>query len=172
MASGDSVIVKIDGDDSGFRKSLEGIGDVAQKGLGIVTKGVAAAGAALVTATGYAVNFANNVKKASNDFQAATGIAGEAAQGFEDAMLRIYNNNFGESLEDISDAMATVAQTTQEMDPSKIEGMTQNALALRDTFGFDIQEQIRAANMLMDQFGVTGEEAFNLIAQGAQGRPG
>ena len=42
------------------------------------------------------------------------------------------------------------------------------SIVLRDTFGFEINETMRAANMLIDQFGMTGEEAFNLIAQGAQ----
>ena len=86
-------------------------------------------------------------------------------------MLRIYNNNFGENMDDIAASMATVAQTSGEVDPTKIEELTQNALMLRDTFGFDIQEQMRAVNMLMDQFGLSGEEAFNLIAQGSAKRP-
>lgn len=137
-------------------------------GLKAIGVGVAAIGAAMVTGIGYAVGFADEVKGAVNDFEASTGIAEAAANGFEDAMLRIYNNNFGEGLEDISAAMATVAQTSGEVDPTKIEELTQNALMLRDTFGFDVQEQMRAVNMLMDQFGMTGEEAFNLIAQGAQ----
>ncbi len=77
-------------------------------------------------------------------------------------------NNYGESLEDVADAMAKVAQNTKETDPSKIKQLTQEALTLRDTFGYDVSESMRAANMLVDQFGLSGEEAFNLIAQGAQ----
>ena len=80
----------------------------------------------------------------------------------------LYKNNYGESLSDIADAMAQVAQTSKETDPSKIQELTQNAIILRDTFGFEVNETMRAANMLMDQFGMTGDEAFNLIAQGAQ----
>lgn len=137
-------------------------------GLKTIGVGVAAIGTAMVAGIGYAVGFADEVKGAMNDFEASTGIAEAAANGFEDAMLRIYNNNFGESMDDIAASMATVAQTSGEVDPTKIEELTQNALMLRDTFGFDIQEQMRAVNMLMDQFGLSGEEAFNLIAQGAQ----
>lgn len=137
-------------------------------GLKTIGVGVAAIGTAMVAGIGYAVGFADEVKGAMNDFEASTGIAEAAANGFEDAMLRIYNNNFGENMDDIAASMATVAQTSGEVDPTKIEELTQNALMLRDTFGFDIQEQMRAVNMLMDQFGLSGEEAFNLIAQGAQ----
>ena len=122
----------------------------------------------MVAGIGYAVGFADEVKSAMNDFESSTGIAEAAAKGFDEAMLNIYNNNFGENMEDIAAAMSTVAQTAKDLDPANIEAMTQNALMLRDTFGYDIQEQMRAVNMLMDQFGMSGEDAFNLIAQGAQ----
>ena len=106
--------------------------------------------------------------KAFNSFQAQTGASTEEMAAFQDQISELYKNNFGESMEDVAEAMAKVAQTTKETDPSKIKDLTQNALILRDTFDFEIDESMRAANMLMDQFGMTGEEAFNLIAQGAQ----
>ena len=152
----------------GLGGKVSSVADALGKGLKTIGVGVAAIGTAMVAGIGYAVGFADEVKGAMNDFEASTGIAEAAANGFEDAMLRIYNNNFGENMDDIAASMATVAQTSGEVDPTKIEELTQNALMLRDTFGFDIQEQMRAVNMLMDQFGLSGEEAFNLIAQGAQ----
>ena len=106
--------------------------------------------------------------EAFNSFQAQTGASTEEMAAFEDQISELYKNNFGESMEDVAESMAKVAQTSKETDPSKIKELTQNALILRDTFGFDIDESMRAANMLIDQFGMTGEEAFNLIAQGAQ----
>ena len=106
--------------------------------------------------------------EAFNTFQTKTGTSAEAMGEFEDQISELYKNNYGESLNDVADAMALVAQTSKETDPSKIQELTKNAIVLRDTFGFEINETMRAANMLMDQFGLTGEEAFNLIAQGAQ----
>lgn len=106
--------------------------------------------------------------QAFNTFQTKTGTSTEAMAEFEDQISELYKNNYGESLNDVADAMAQVAQTSKETDPSKIQELTKNAIVLRDTFGFEINETMRAANMLMDQFGITGDEAFNLIAQGAQ----
>lgn len=106
--------------------------------------------------------------EAFNTFQTKTGTSTEAMAEFEDQISELYKNNYGESLNDVADAMAEVAQTSKETDPSKIQELTKNAIILRDTFGFEINETMRAANMLMDQFGMTGDEAFNLIAQGAQ----
>lgn len=50
-----SVVVKIDGDDSGFKKAMSGIGNVAKKGIGAAVKGITAASAAVVGLTATAV---------------------------------------------------------------------------------------------------------------------
>lgn len=47
--------------------------------------------------------------------------------------------------------------------------MTSAARALSRTYSIDFREAINGANTLMTQFGVTGDEAINLIRQGMQG---
>ena len=47
--------------------------------------------------------------------------------------------------------------------------MTDQARALTDTYGVDFREAINAANILMTQFGQTGEQAMSLIRDGMQG---
>lgn len=106
--------------------------------------------------------------EAMADFQAKTGASTQEISKFKEEIEDLYKQNYGESISDIAEAMAEVKQQTGEIDPSKLKDLTKNAIALRDTFGFDIQESMRAVKMLMDQFGVSGEEAFNLIVQGAQ----
>ncbi len=83
-------------------------------------------------------------------------------------MTSIYNNNYGESFEDIADAMATVKTALGDIGTDELERITQDALVLRDTFDMDVNESIRAVNSMMDQFGITADEAYTLIAQGAQ----
>lgn len=106
--------------------------------------------------------------KALNSLQVQTGMSTKEIAKFSSEMDDLYKNNYGESMEDIADAMAIVAQNSKETDPTKIKDLTKNALMLQKAFDFDVNETMRAANMLIDQFGITGEEAFNLIAQGAQ----
>ncbi len=106
--------------------------------------------------------------KALNSLQVQTGMSTAEVAKFSSEMDDLYKHNYGESMEDIADAMAIVAQNSKETDPTKIKDLTKNALMLQKAFDFDVNETMRAANMLVDQFGVTGEEAFNLIAQGAQ----
>lgn len=140
--------------------------ETAGKWAGGIATAAGAAALALGTA---AVNVATDVDSAMNGFAAATGTAVDELGKYEEAMLNIYNNNFGESFDDIANSMTQIKQVMGEgMGAEELEQMTTNALMLRDTFEFDVAESVRAANSLMDQFGITGEEAYNLIAQGAQ----
>ena len=106
--------------------------------------------------------------QALNTLQVKTGLSSDEMSKFKDEMNDLYKNNYGESLEDIAESFAKVTQNSKETDPSKIKDLVKNAIVLRDSFGYEIPESMRAVNMLIDQFGLTGEEAFNLIAQGTQ----
>lgn len=106
--------------------------------------------------------------KTYDNFQAQTGASTSEMKKFKEEINGIYKAGLGESLQDVADAMAEVKQQTKETDPSKLKELTANAIVLRDTFGMDVKESMRAVNMLMEQFGITGEEAYNLISQGAQ----
>lgn len=103
-----------------------------------------------------------------NDFCAATGTAKEDAEAYRQVMENIYNGNYGEGFEDIAAAMTEIKQQAGDLGADELEKMTTNALTLRDTFDMDVAESTRAATQLMQQFGLTSTEAYNLIAQGAQ----
>ncbi|MEH7416061.1 phage tail tape measure protein [Neobacillus drentensis] len=133
----------------------------------LATGAIAGLGVALVGAGVAGVSMADDLQKALNGLQASTGMTDDEMRGMEDSLKNIYNNNYGESFQDIADSMAIVKQNTG-LTGKELETTTQNALALRDTFEFDVGESTNAANSLMKQFGITSDQAFNLIAQGAQ----
>lgn len=109
-----------------------------------------------------------NLDKAMNQFSASTGVAKDDLKGYEDVLKNIYGNNYGDSFEDIAQAMGNVKQQMGDLTGEELQRVTENAFALRDTFDFDVNESVRSAKMMMDQFGIASDEAFNLIAQGAQ----
>lgn len=127
---------------------------------------------ATVTAIGGAVTgaivSANGEQKALNSLQAQAGLTAEEMTKYKDVLEDVYKGNFGESQEEVANVLALIKQTTNETNPSKLKDMTENLFTLRDTYDYDFVETLRAVNMLMEQFGVTGDEAFNLIAQGSQ----
>lgn len=131
-----------------------------------------ALGAAAVTAAtaigGMAINTAQDVDKAVDSYIVATGTAVEETDRFQNVLTNIYKNNYGEDFQDIADSMSEVKKQLGDIDDVELQNVTESAFALRDTFDYDVTESVRAAKMMMDQWGISSEEAFNLIAQGAQ----
>ena len=103
-----------------------------------------------------------------NQFAASTGIAESELSDYENTLKDIYTNNYGDSFEDVADAMAAVTQQMGDLDQASLQNITESAFTLRDTFGYDINESVRAANTMMTQFGIEGDKAMGLIATGAQ----
>lgn len=134
----------------------------------LIAEGIKKLSSEFVDLAKQAVNFKAEFESAMNTLQVQTGMSSKEMEKYNGIMKEMYNKNYGESFDDIAQSIATVAQNSKEVDPAKIQELTEGALTLRDAFGFEVNETMRAANMLMDQFGISGEEAYNLIAQGAQ----
>ena len=134
----------------------------------LIAEGIKVLTTELINLTKEAVTFSADFESAMNALQVQTGMSSKEMEKYNGIMKEMYNKNYGESFDDIAQSIATVAQNSKEVDPAKIQELTEGALTLRDAFGFEVNETMRAANMLMDQFGISGEEAYNLIAQGAQ----
>lgn len=149
------------------------LGNKAQSTLKELSGGIDGLSGALASlgvglGVGEIISSTNDINKAMNGLQAQTGLTDEEMAKFNDEMLDLYKNNYGESIEDLSTKMATVKQVTGEIDPSKVKEMTQNAIMLEDTFGSDFNETVRGVNNLMNHFGLSSEEAFDLFSKGSQ----
>lgn len=143
-----------------FKSSVE---DVADK----LKVGALAIGAAGVAGATYALNLSNDFDKAFNTLITKTGAAEEEFDSLNEAMENVYVNNFGESIEDVASSMAIVKNNTK-LAGDELQIATERAILLRDTFEFEVNESTRSAKMLMDQFGLSSDETYNLIVQGAQ----
>lgn len=156
---------------SKVKKEMDDVKSSADNLKSAVGDALKEAGAAATTVGGAltgTVISANSEEKALNSLQAQTGLTAEEMTKYKDVLEDVYKGNFGESQEEVANVLALIKQTTNETNPSKLKDMTENLFTLRDTYDYDFVETLRAVNMLMEQFGVTGEEAFNLIAQGSQ----
>lgn len=142
--------------------------DNLKSAVGDALKEAGAAATAVGGAVTGAIVSANGEQKALNSLQAQAGLTAEEMTKYKDVLEDVYKGNFGESQEEVANVLALIKQTTNETNPSKLKDMTENLFTLRDTYDYDFVETLRAVNMLMEQFGVTGDEAFNLIAQGSQ----
>ena len=150
-------------------KEADGSTGIFGKLKGVVEGLGVSMGSLSVAAVGIkAISGAADLDKAMGQFAAATGIADAALAEYEDTLKNIYANNYGESFEDIGNAMATITQQMGKLDQATLQNITEDALTLRDTFGYEINESVRSASTLMTQFGISGDKAMSLIATGAQ----
>lgn len=163
---------KLDSDLTSAEKTtsskLGKIGGAAAKAGKVAGAAFAAIGSAALAVGTKAVTGAVGFDQAMNQFAASTGIAESELSDYENTLKDIYTNNYGDSFEDVADAMAAVTQQMGDLDQASLQNITESAFTLRDTFGYDINESVRAANTMMTQFGIEGDKAMGLIATGAQ----
>ena len=149
----------------------------AEKAAGGTSKKISTAMIAGFTAIGAAVaavakqiaDIGDQYQQASGQIAAATGESGKILENLKDTMKEVYADNFGEDMNDVANAISTINQQMYDnVSDEQLKNVTEQAFMLRDTFQYDIPESVRAANSIMDQFGVDAEYAMNLIGTGAQ----
>ncbi len=150
-------------------EKFSGIGDIIATGMAAAAKAIAAVGAAAIAAMAGIAKIGDEFQKASNILQVQTGSTAERMTELNDIMKEVYANNFGENMEDVARSLAEVRkQFGRAITDEGLKDLTEQALGLKKAFDYDVTESVRAANSMMNQFGIDAEQAFNLIAQGAQ----
>lgn len=121
---------------------------------------------ALAIKTG--VNQAVELDDAMAKFQAQTGASSNEMNKFKNIARDVWSNNFGSDVSDVADMMARVKQQMQGISDVDLKNVTEDLITLRDVYGMDENETLRGAKQLMEQFGISSKEAFDLMAKGAQ----
>ena len=146
-------------------EKFEALGDSASK-MGDMLK-TAISGAVAFFGVSKVTEAIDSELKAVNQFQARVGASSKEMKEYRSEIKDLYNDGMGDSLEDVANSLATI-KTSTNLVGKELVSTTHNALLLRDTFDFDVGESTRAVKMMMDQFNLSSETAYNLITQGAQ----
>lgn len=163
----ESVKVPIDGDSSGFDKEVESMKGTISAASVAMGNLLADLGKKALSAFGNMVSSGDEFNKAINQMAASTGAVGTELEGMRDVVKDVYGNNFGESYDDVANAVAEISKQTGLMG-DELQSATESAFLLSDAFEFDVQESTKSAKSMMSNFGISAEEAYNLIAVGAQ----
>ena len=107
-------------------------------------------------------------EQAMKQVAAVTGAGTEEMDAMSDSIHKIYTSGIGENLEEVAGAAALVKQQFGDIDSSTLEQITQDAIAMSGIFGTDLNETLRGVNALMNNMGLSAEEAFDYIAKGTQ----
>ena len=151
----------------GVTKLLEGINLKALAVAGAVGGIAVATGKAVLAAGSYLSDLGQEYNTAINDLSASIGATGEELQELGDIVKNVYKSGMGESLADVSNGLATVEKIS-DLAGDQLESATQSAFLLSDSFEFEIGESARAASALMKNFGLDADQAYGMIAIGAQ----
>lgn len=115
-----------------------------------------------------ATSTAMSLETATNRFITATGASVSETERFETILKNIHDNNYGSDYADIADKMALVKQQLGDINDADLQNITEKAYFLEDAFGMDFNETIRGVTGLINNMGLTADEAFNYIVVGAQ----
>ncbi len=148
-----------------MRENLEKVGQDMKEVGETLTAGLTVPLAAVGTA-GYMV--ASDMEKSQGRIQASLGITKSEAEELGEVAEDVWKNAFGENIREAGEAVTTVHKNMQGITGEELKGATEAAFMLRDLFEYDINESTRAGKALMDNFGMTGTKAFDLITVAAQ----
>jgi hypothetical protein len=161
----------------GFKVNTGPIGDAENKigglskgiiGLGAVAATVGIAAVAAISAIGMAaIKSTNDYERAMSKIQQTTGATSGMMEQTRGIAKDLYNQNLGEDWNDLGKALSTTSKLTK-LQGEELKTATKNALVMRDAFGFEIPETVKTSTSLVKNFGITSQESFNLLAQGAQ----
>ena len=159
----------LDGADTsikGFVTSLSA-GELALGPFALAVAGVTTAFMAMKSAITGAMEWYGSISDASTILQQQTGVIGQEFENLQSIMNEIYGNGYGESWNEVAEALAYV-KTNTKLTGDELQRATELALVFQKTTGADVSESIRSANTLMQQFGISAEQAFGLMKLGQQ----
>lgn len=155
-----------------LEKTLDGVGDkfkqVGDKMKnvgGSLTTGLTAP---LLAFGGLAVKTAADFDGSAKRIQAALGVTAEEAEALNEEAKALWTEGFGENIGEAASAILLVKQQIQGLNNSEIKSLAEDALILQEVFQADINDSVSTARVLMQNFGIEGGHAMDLITVGFQ----
>lgn len=168
-----SVEKGLGGITSGADKSKGGL-DLAGASLQGLVAGVAMSIStkALEMISSAASQITENINAGIEAVNMLSGVTGKAQLGKEFASYanQLVGKGIADDLEMASDAIIKTNEVLGRKitDPLALKEIAENALALEQTTGADLTESLRGASRMMENYGISAQEAFDFLAKGAQ----
>lgn len=137
---------------------------------GAPVAGAAAAVGAILKICEAANEAANEVEWSADRIQVALGFTEEEAKEAAESVKRIYKVGLADSKDEAQSALVAVTKL-MGVQGEEAEILTHKVLAISkgySEYGADISSTARTASTLMRTFGITSEEAFDIITAGFQ----
>ena len=96
------------------------------------------------------------------------GETGEEAEKSATVIKNVYGSGVGESMDSVANAVLMVKKNLGDLSETDLTNITQQAITLDEVYGIDMNETLRGVNSLMEQYGLTAQEAMDYIVTGTQ----
>ena len=135
---------------------------------GAVVVGVGAAATALVGLGVAGFNASQEIDQAQRELIGTLGATEAEAERLGGLGVKVFKDNFAGSISEATEAIGEARKQLGELSDEELVDATENAYRLQDAFGVDVPESINKASTLMEEFGLTQQEAFDFMASGFQ----
>lgn len=105
---------------------------------------------------------------AQSNMQANLGLTEKEAQQAGDVVKNVFNSGVTDSVEEAGKAVTLVKQNFGELDNTNLQNISQQLMSISDITGTDMQDNTLGASKLMQEYGLSAQEAMDLIAAGYQ----
>ena len=111
-----------------------------------------------------AMEFGNS----QQSLQANLGLTADEAEALNGVVKSVFKEGITDSVEEATQAVVLTRQNFKDLNDTDLTNLTNQLLTLSTRTGTDMQENVRGTKQLMNAFGLTAEEAMNLVTAGYQ----
>ena len=110
----------------------------------------------------------SDTENAVTKVNAYFGETGQAAEQSASVIKAVYSAGVGESMDAVANAVLMVKKNLGDLSETDLTNLTQQVITLEELYGIDMNETLRGVNSLMQQYGLTAQEAMDYIVVGTQ----
>ncbi|MBJ8039048.1 phage tail tape measure protein [Bacillus cereus group sp. N17] len=150
------------------RERMNEVGNSMQETGTRISQGFGAAAVGVAAGVGALVINAGQFEEANKKVQAGLGLTKEESLKVSAVAKEVWREGYGEDLASVSDSLVKVKRNIKDInDDETLKQVTRDSEILAETMESDVNEVTRGAAQLMGRFGLSGQQAFDLLAQGS-----
>ncbi|PHE61880.1 phage tail protein [Bacillus toyonensis] len=151
-----------------LRERMNEVGNTMQDTSSRISQGFGAAAVGVAAGVGALVVNAGQFEEANKKVQAGLGLTREESLKVSAVAKEVWREGYGEDLASVSDSLVKVKRNIKDInDDETLKQVTRDSEILAETMESDVNEVTRGAAQLMGRFGLSGQQAFDLLAQGS-----
>lgn len=151
------------------KEDLEQIKEATQgEALAEAAEAISAVGDAIEALGDKAVEAYSEMEGAITKVNAYFGESGAEAEKSASVIEKVYADGVGDSMDSVANAVLMVKKNLGDLSETDLTNITEQAITLDELYGIDMNETLRGVNALMQQYGLTAQQAMDYIVTGTQ----